>query len=173
MTLNTGDTLEIGARVRYGNGPGNSGTGFRLGVADGEGNGYTITTGTGGSTGAGFFRNSADNGFPNVGGTERVGDAPGGPAGLGPNEIAEITLTLTGTGDGVEISYTFDDGTSSTATRSVSGGTTAYSQLFFGNGSIGNDLLIDDVTVEFTPVPEPGSLGLLGLGCLAVLGRRH
>jgi hypothetical protein len=45
--------------------------------------------------------------------------------------------------------------------------------LSFQNNGAGSQVRIDAVSVELTPVPEPGSLALLGLGGLALLRRRR
>ena len=45
--------------------------------------------------------------------------------------------------------------------------------LTFQNNGAGSQVRIDSVSVEHTPVPEPGSLALLGLGGLAMLRRRR
>ena len=42
-----------------------------------------------------------------------------------------------------------------------------------GPGTAGHSFDIDTITARATPIPEPASLALLGLGTLAILGRRR
>ena len=42
-----------------------------------------------------------------------------------------------------------------------------------GGGSTGKQTLVDDFALDFTAIPEPASLALLGLGGVMMLGRRR
>jgi hypothetical protein len=175
-TLAVGDRLDLQFTTRYLNGPAASGVGFRFGLADGPGGlGYTVTVGTGTSTGIGFFQNDAANAYPNVNGDTRITSSGGDSAGIGPNEIADISLTVTRTVSGIDLTVSYDD----TATQSlvtvtdVPGSYNAFNTLLLGNGTPDNDILVDDVSVTYTPIPEPASLALVALGGLLMATRRR
>jgi hypothetical protein len=85
---------------------------------------------------------------------------------------ASLILTLTSTGvsmdvvvDTVTVLTGVDtDGSVVTFNQIAIGGSTIYTAL---------DIFVDNVNVDFTPIPEPATLSILALGALAALRRKH
>jgi hypothetical protein len=85
---------------------------------------------------------------------------------------ASLILTLTSTGvsmdvvvDTVTVLTGVDtDGSVVTFNQIAIGGSTIYTAL---------DIFVDNVKVDFTPIPEPATLSIFALGALAALRRKH
>ena len=119
---------------------------------------------------------------PILGGGDRVGlvatTAGAGPLiASGNTAVHTVNFRLDRTASGVQISYSFDGGTTFSATDTATL-RTSFSQISLSNGftSTFSQYAIDDLLLEasnFTPIPEPTVAGLAGLGLLALLKRRR
>lgn len=119
---------------------------------------------------------------PILGGGDRTGlvatTAGAGPLIASGNTLVHtVNFRLERTASGIQISYTFDGGTTF-STTDTSTLRTSINQISLSNGftSTFSQYAIDDVLLEasnFTPIPEPSALGLAGLGMLALLRRRR
>jgi len=119
---------------------------------------------------------------PLLGGGDRTGlvatTAGAGPLiASGNTAVHTVNFRLERTASGIQISYSFDGGTtfSTTDTASLR---TSFSQISLSNGftTTFGQYAIDDVLLEasnFTLIPEPSVAGLAGLGLLALLKRRR
>lgn len=92
--------------------------------------------------------------------------------GLDDTDLHTASLTITRTAGGVSISSVVDNVTLATGTNASPYLT--YNTFAVGNGSLTGTVLLDDVLVQYTPVPEPATaaLSLAGLAGLVVRRRR-
>ncbi len=96
---------------------------------------------------------------------------------LDDNDAHRFVLTLQRVGDELSVSLTFD-GTEVDANGGFTGGTNpsaltfTYNEVALTTNGVSVDYRIDNVSVDFTPVPEPAGLALIGLAGAALLSRR-
>lgn len=100
---------------------------------------------------------------------------------LDDNDAHEFVLTLMRVGDELNLTLTFD-GMVVDSNGGFTGGsnptalTFTYNEIALGTNGASIDYRIDNVNVDFTPIPEPAGLALIGLAGATFLsrrGRRH
>lgn len=171
---NTGDAIELEADFRSNNAPvlPSVADGYRIGLFSSS-TGYFMDIGV---QNTGSLTLEEDIGGPNLAGNNansvvRASVASGAPA-ITTNSFVHVKLTLTKTATGVQIDADYDNGAHTLSYLDTTPVTTV-DRIFFGTGDHSVDYWVDNVTVETTVIPEPGSLALLGLGGLLIARRRR
>jgi hypothetical protein len=93
---------------------------------------------------------------------------------LDDNDAHRMVLTLTRAGAELNIELRFDGAvvdTGSTGGSNPAALTFTYDEIAIGTNGVALDYLIDNVSVDFQPVPEPAGLALIGLAACALLSR--
>lgn len=158
-----GTSISLNFDFRVVNAPASVNNGFRLGVGN-AGNAYVGAMNLGTSPGGTIFYN------PNgsTGGAGQVGFAgqTGSNPAIGDTLAHTASLSLVRTVSGIDASFSVDG----TAPRTGSFASTQagffedITRIYIGFGSTNNDFRIDNVRLDNTVIPEPGSLALMLLG---------
>ncbi|MGB7161556.1 MAG: hypothetical protein WBD40_26085 [Tepidisphaeraceae bacterium] len=101
--------------------------------------------------------------------------ATNGAFSLDDNDAHEFVLTLERVGSELNISLSFDGtvvDTGFTGGANPAALTFTYDEVALGTNGVSLDYRIDNVIVEYTPVPEPVGLALAGLAGATLLSRR-
>lgn len=169
----TGDSLTLSLDFRaIGGSLSNNASGLRFGLSDTVANlnTYAFVYGTGTSAGGNVLY------YPNsiAGGSGSTGlSAVGTDSSINDNTAHNLVFTITRTDTGLDFSATIDGTNTFTASDTSSNVFYDFSRVVLNTGNTTTDLRYDNVQVEFTPVPEPSSLALIGLGGLCIFARRR
>jgi hypothetical protein len=82
----------------------------------------------------------------------------------------EIELYRNAVGVAARVAY---DGVQLTDNPFFNLGVSTFDNIQFGTGTTTLDMRLDNVSVEFTPVPEPTGMTAAGVGMAALVGRRR
>lgn len=189
---NIGDVIELTFDFRYLTNPGNQGSGFRFGLYNSNGTpaadngtalvasattnndpGYYFNLSTGTTQSHQLFRETGlIDGI--MAGTDRVqiGANNTSVAGIADTSLHAGLLRITRTSPTeVTILARVDTTDYFNITTTELTPTLTFDQVAFGSANNNLTMQFDNVTVNFTPIPEPSSLALIGLGVCAAAGR--
>ena len=184
ITLSPGDSLTLSFDYHFTQNPANTASQFRVGLFNNGGTnntenndfgyGFTSNTGLDSATGTSVFEEAV--------GTSILGGSPGGTVAFGTagasvnspttgahSVVYSISRNLSGH---LNFSASIDGGVAATGTDTTPA-TTTFHILAFGQGGVTLDYRLDNFQLEYSPVPEPGMLTLVGLGGLGLFFARR
>ena len=193
VSLNVGNSISLAFDFRILNDPlTNSKEDFRFGLYNSNGTvvnsdqpnddmaeddvGYFIRASTGTETEWSYVKDRGVSSF--VGGNDinqLLSDQQLG--GINDNLSHSVKMTLTLTSASVlDVAFVMDEGLPGEISmieddQTLATGTTTFNEIAFSSHDDDIDYIIDNVRVEYSPIPEPATFALLGLG-LALLPRR-
>ncbi len=152
---NPGDLLKLSFDFRYTQTPGNNSGGFRFGLFNSSGDGYSIQNGTGGSGYFALMKDGGSDGSFGFGGLTAL--ATSSKASLNDQAKHTAVLLLKKTAAGMEISAEVDGiAISATDNSPVS---PAFDILNLSNGNITGDYRVDNLRVEAFQLAPPAFAG--------------
>lgn len=187
---NTGDSITLSFDFNI-FGTGSSDRGFRFGLFDSEGTlvnvdgtAYTDSMAAGDDTGylagistgsytKGYLYNevASDTTFMGGSGSMVILSSNDSFGAISNNAKHTAVVTVTKTDAGIQLD-TLIDGTSLISGGDTQSLTTIFDEVGFSGIGAQSSFAIDNVKVEYSPVPEPATMILIGLGLLAVRSRR-
>lgn len=148
---NTGDVLKLSFNFRYTQNPGNLAAGFRFGLFNSTGDGYSVQNGTGGNTAYSIVKDAgSDNSFGFGSLTTLTSSTK---ATLNDQNKHTASLMLRKTEAGIAVTATVD-GVSITGIDATPP-TSSFEMLNISNGNITGDYRIDNVRVEAFQLVAP------------------
>jgi hypothetical protein len=195
QSLALGDSITLSFDLRYTAVPSTSNNGLRFGLynsnltrqaddfAGNAGNNFNgrlgdagyyagLNFGAAGATNNAIFREADTDGSP-LGGSEVIGLGSGFASAVIDTNVHNLALTVTRTATGVNVGYSFDNGTAITRSDTVQN-TTAFDAIYIGHGNDSTAFYVDNVNVAFTAIPEPSSIAaIVGIAGLALRRRTH
>ncbi|BDS07080.1 hypothetical protein NT6N_21200 [Oceaniferula spumae] len=175
---NVGDKLTFSGTVDLVGITANNGGGFRFAIFNGPhdaATSYFVFAGTTSGPSRLYERTTAGTFVSNSGIASFQSSAAN--AGSVDSGVYTFAISLERTAGGVQVDTLMNQGATEYATISYEDTTplTTFSGVgFLGTGNLNADqMAFSGVTVDFSPVPEPSSTSLLGLGGLALILRRR
>jgi hypothetical protein len=184
VTLNPGDSLTLSFDYRFTQNPADTASQFRVGLFNNGGTNNTEGNdfGYGFATNVGLNSSTGTNVWEEGVGTSILGGSPGGIVAFGtagasvnsPNTGAHsVVYTMTrNLSGGLDFSASIDGGLAATGTDATPA-TTTFHVLAIGEGGVTLDYNLDNIQLEYTPVPEPSTLAVVGLGGFGLLLARR
>jgi len=193
QSLEVGDSISLSFDVRFTTLPANVNNAFRFGLFNSQGTqqaddnfgsainnfngrlgdlGYYagLNFGAVGNNNA-FFKKPLNTDGTLLGGTSIIGVGSPFASVVGDLLSHNLKLTVSRTAGGLDLSYSYDNGTPFVRTDETPA-TTAFDTIAIGQGNATNPFYIDNVNVVYTPIPEPTLAAvLLGTACLALRRR--
>jgi len=142
---------------------------LRFVVGMDSGNGANVDIGTGAGSGNDSSQVGTDWNFGEVTILEIVAElTAAGTPGVEDSAVGKFSTFVNGTETATDVAFNFPGGSST-------GDGSFISQFSFWHNSTaaGSQVLIDNIQVSLTPVPEPSSLALFGIGCIGLAYRQR
>ncbi len=149
--------------------------------------GYYIRASTGTQTEWSYVKERGPPGFLSGNLSQMLADQQLGGINDNLSHTVKMTLTLaefesTSTPGtfftGLDVAFVMDEGLAGEISmveddRSLATGTTTFNEIGFSSNDDDIDYIIDNVSVIFSPIPEPATMALLGMGVMIVFLRRR
>lgn len=192
QTIGIGNALELSFNFNFQASPSSNLAGLRFGLYNSNGTslisdnstaddndlGYFAFLHTGAGIGSDFRKETGTSNSPVIGGDNADLDAASSSTLATPtfgtgSHTARMILTRTATSSLLLELLVNNISLYSVTDTNATGGFITFDEVAIGRGAITQNLVVDNITVTYYPVPEPASLGLIAFGGLTLLQRRR